>query len=150
MKSNTHSFWSLVQFPIQSGIFPDKLFPSILLQMVHAVQKMLNLHKRINVQIITPLTNQLGSWDCENFLVLFLWNCLQKEHCRSTKRKKQMNSLEIVIRQQNQNRWSMQSLLLKTLRKNNSPTMLITLQNKVTSQMMNFGIKNTMCKYPAD
>ena len=121
MKYNTHSLSSLVQFPIQSGIFPDKLFPSILLQMVHGVQKIPNLHKRINVHIIIPLTNQLGSWDCENFLVLFLWNCLQKEHCRSTKRrkrkKKQLNSLEIVSRQHHQNRWSMQSLLLKTLRK---------------------------------
>ena len=34
-----YSLSSLVQFPIKSGIFPDKLFPSILLQEVYGVQK---------------------------------------------------------------------------------------------------------------
>lgn len=38
-RGHTYSFSSLVQYPIKLGIFPDKLFPSILLQEEYRFQK---------------------------------------------------------------------------------------------------------------
>ena len=42
-KQDTHSLLSLVQFPINSGIFPDSWLPSILLQEENKVWNFLKI-----------------------------------------------------------------------------------------------------------
>lgn len=72
MKYSTHSLPIFVQFPIKSGILPDKLLPSILLQGVYGIKR-LQIKKMTDVEVVIYLlTNLSNSLNCQTFLVYFL------------------------------------------------------------------------------
>lgn len=64
---------------MKSGIFPEKSFPSILLQGVDNFKTLLNLEIYSIDEVV--LTNPLDSSGCQMFLVLFHLIYLQKQRC---------------------------------------------------------------------